>query len=124
MSFTETVAHGALQLLSTLYPQTAPFVAAIEKWGPSVAPVIISALHEGGSALEAAQKAAPELTKSITELVKRVATAQSAAAKPLDVHAENMLRTVVGFPHLTHEQEMKWMQDKSPISEDSKSGSG
>lgn len=121
MSFTETIAHGALHLLATLYPKSAPFVAAIEKYGPTVAPIIINALHEGGSALAAAEKAAPGLTQSIKDLVSHTFVMDQTSHP--DVPVENMLRTLVGFPHMTPEQEKVWMDRATPHNDPSEENS-
>lgn len=120
----ETLAFGALHMLTRFYPKAAPVVAAVEKY-KDAAPIIVNLIREGPSAFEAAKEKAPGLTAAIEQFVHAhmPATAQT-APNATALMVENTTRNLFGFGNLTHEQEMAWMERYSPISQDSRSGSG
>jgi hypothetical protein len=125
MSFQLTLLNGGLNILASLYPKAAPFISTLQKYEPMIeqaAPVIKAAIAEGGSAFDAAKAAAPNLAKSLTDLVSSVGAAFTKGNG--DIHLENFTRGLVGIHKMTPEEEKAWMDRASPVSEDSRSGSG
>lgn len=89
---------------------------------------VIQHLDEAEPAFEAAKKAAPNLAAAIEKLAQISVSQQShtpnlppaAVAKA----AENITRSIAGKSHMSPEVEAKWLSNASPVSDDSRSGSG
>ena len=126
MPITKSLADGLLKTVGFLHPQYAPlidFLEAHEDALVAAGPVITEAAKEGPGALAAAEQAAPGLTEAIKHFIESspIATYQPKVA---EMHAENITRRIVGAPVLTEDQEQAWIDHASPISQDSRSGSG
>ena len=129
MSFQLTLLNGGLNILASLYPKAAPFIATLQKYEPMIeraAPVIAAAAAEGGSAFEAAKAAAPNLAKALSDLVSSVGATLTKGNEA--IHIENFTRGLVGIGKMTPEEEQAWMEratpHNNPSQENSKFGSG
>lgn len=89
-------------------------------------PVIKAAAKEGPAVIDAVRKNAPELIEALKGLIAASASPRAPvrAALASDLPMENALRTLAGVPRLSHGEEKAWIDRASPISEDSRSGSG
>lgn len=129
MTMKNMLLDGALKLIARFHPGIGPVVTfAIDHEDDidRLMPVITAAVEEGGSAYEAATKAAPKLAGAIRDFIHAVpasAPSHTAAAKAVAVHTENATREVFGLPHLTDDQEKDWM-DRATPPDDSRVGSG
>lgn len=119
----ESLSFGALHMLARFYPKAAPVVAAVEKY-KDAAPIITNLIKEGPSAFAAAKEKAPGLADAIEQFVHAHLPTGSANAPAASLAVENATRGVFGFGKMTPDQEQVWMDRYSPISQDSKSGSG
>jgi hypothetical protein len=121
MPLTKSATDGLLRAVAWLHPEYGgliDFLEAHEDQLQAAGPVIQAAAAEGPGALEAAEKAAPDLARAIKDFAGAIGSGDPADSK---VHAENITRHLVGAPALTPEQTQAWL---NPISEDSRSGSG
>lgn len=130
MSLSASLTDGLLRVVAMLHPEYKNLVdvaiaheTEIEKLGP----VLHAAAKEGPGAFAAAVAAAPDLAKAIHNFVASMpATASSheEAAAAIAKRSENVTRVMVGAEPMTPDDEQRWMDRASPISEDSRSGSG
>lgn len=115
------LANGGLSLLEMFWPQAIPIIEIVKKATPYIgviAPAVQAAVAEGKPAFDAAKAAAPQFTKAISDLVAHTGTPVTAA------HLENAARVMGGMHKMTPDEERAWMDRASPISDDSRSGSG
>lgn len=81
---------------------------------------VIENLDEGESALEAAERAAPDLTAAIKNLASSLVTsslpgpAPGKASAASAAHAESLVRSLGGLGKLTPTQEQAWMDRFTP----------
>lgn len=84
---------------------------------------VISNLGEGESAVAAAERAAPELTVAIKNLVGSLGTALPNTAAHV-VNSESFLRSLGGLGRMTPDEELDWMNRTTAQISDSRNGSG
>lgn len=120
------VSDWMLDVVAHLNPEFAPAIGWVRAHPDEVhklAPVVEQTIAEGGSALAAAEKAAPDLARAIRDLVD--ASAAPATKAQFDLHAENATRQVFGQPRMTAAQELAWASRATPPSAGSSAvGSG
>jgi len=112
-----SILTGVLGLVSMAYPPAAPIIAIIEKAAPYIIaarPLIEAGIKEGGNAFEAAQKAAPQLSKAIKDLTSvMMAGGNTAFGKTPAASTENITRAVFGFRQRTIEEDNRWMNEST-----------
>lgn len=119
------VITGVLTLLSIAFPPAAPVIAAISPFIPAIIaaePLVVALINQGIPALRAAEQAAPDVLPAIKALIAKLPNMSHTGTS--DAHAEQTTRILFGFPRMTFDEEMAWMDRASPISENSRSGSG
>lgn len=116
---------GALRAIGSFHPEYAGFIDKVLKYAPQIeklGPIVSAGIKEGPGALAAVQHVAPELTHAIRDFI---ATASPPTEGRADASlAENAAREMFGHPRMTTDEERAWMDRASPISQDSRSGSG
>lgn len=123
-SFQMSALNFMLDAVAHLNPEYAPAISWVknhEAQAEKLTPVVEAAIRQGGSAIRAVQREAPDLYKAIVDLVDASQAPQDSAQ--LEKHAENAARTMFGFPRMTPDQERAWM-DRAAPSGDSRAGSG
>jgi hypothetical protein len=116
MPINKTATDGLLHVLSFLHPEYSGLISYLENHEDAlvaVGPVIQAAATEGPGALAAAEKAAPDLARAITDFVAAapIGTVTPAVAR---AHAENVARQIVGAPKMTPEQEQSYIDRATP----------
>jgi len=109
-----SVLSGALGLVSMIYPSAGPVIAILEKVAPYIeeaAPIISAAVEEGPGAFEAVKQNAPHLADAINQIVSHINISPANLGNSDAATAENVTRAIFGFPQMTFEQELKWMND-------------
>lgn len=127
--------NGLLTSIASFHPEYKAAIDTVIKYEPMIdklAPVAIAGAKEGPGIVAAIKDKAPELLAAIKNLV--AASHASTLTDPgqalpgptqraQDVHVENVARSLFGLGQMSVEEQTAWMNSKSPISEDSKSGS-
>lgn len=115
MDFKLMLLNGFLKTLARQHPEWATainLVIANEDKADELVAVVSAAVKEGGSAIEAARKAAPELEQAVRNLAAtfpgHAPTAQAAELQ-VEKHTENALRDIAGVGHMDPEAERRWM---------------
>jgi hypothetical protein len=83
---------------------------------------VLADLGEVPSALEAAEKAAPNLTAAIKTYVGATVRGSRVSSPLGDKKAENLVRSLGGMGPMTPDQETLWMNRANPITDDSRNG--
>ena len=122
-SFQNAVLLGGLHMLAQFYPKAAPVIAAIEKYGPDAMPFIKAGIEEGPGAFTAIKASTPKLAAAISDFIQSHIS-HDVTSRAAMVEVENAARVVGGFGRMSSDAEKAWMDRASPISEDSRSGSG
>lgn len=123
-NFQISLLNFALDTVAHFNPEYVPAITwlkAHESDAEKLIPVIDATIREGGAAIDAVKKQAPDLYKAIVDLVDASQAPQDTIA--LQQHAENAARTMFGFQRMTPAEEQAWMARFTP-SGDSASGSG
>ena len=125
MMFNIQILNFALDTVAHLNPEYVPainWLKSHEDEAAKVIPVIDAAIRQGGSALAAVQRDAPDLYKAIVDLVDASQAPQDSTM--LHKHAENTTRMMFGFPRMTPEQEQAWMDRTTAGVNDLRTGGG
>lgn len=139
-SFKLNLLNGVLNTIASFHPEYRVAIGTIIHNEPLIeklGPVVAAGIKEGPGAVTAIQASAPELIKAIRSLV---ATGTRLAGRPgdplpsplpgptqraVDVHVENVTRSLFGLSGMSVEEQNAWMQSKSPYGQnDSTQGSG
>lgn len=125
-----SIVDNLLGLVKIWHPELSVLIDLAIKYEPQIeklGPVIVAAAEEGPGAFAAAKEKAPDLAKAIENFVHAMpgtAVSHAAAAISLNTAKENITRQIFGAAKMTPDEEMAWMDRASPISQDSRSGSG
>lgn len=121
-----SILTGVLGIVSMVYPPAAPIIGIIEKAAPYIIaakPLISAAISEGGSAFEAATKAAPQLAQAIKDLASHAFAGGIKFGSTDMGSVENIARAVFGFRQMTPEEEKRWMDRMTPGNDPSQENS-
>jgi hypothetical protein len=129
----DTVQHisssPAGRLISLVFPQASVVLEIINRYQGTIdraQPIIEKAIEAGEPVFEEVVKQLPKFAVVVSSVLHAAPASSGTVASQTVGHgvsAENVTRILGGFPHMTFEQEMKWMNDKTPGNDPSQENS-
>lgn len=111
---------GVLRAVAMFHPELKDLIEVALKYEnqlEALEPVIVAADKEGGSALAAAEKAAPDLALAIHNFVNSIpaqAPNAHAADRMINMKKEAVTRSIFGSVPMSNEEQKSWLDRAAP----------